>query len=129
MAYCQKLSPAAERIGSVNTIVRRPDGSLYGDNTDYDGFRYLLQSAGARVQGKKVLVLGSGGASLTVRAVLRTWGLGTWSPSPAAARTTTATWTATGTRSISSMPPRWGCTRHWHISGGFGPVSPLQRGL
>ena len=70
MAYCQKLSPAAERIGSVNTIVRRPDGTLYGDNTDYDGFRYLLQSAGAQVQGKKVLVLGSGGASLTVRAVL-----------------------------------------------------------
>ena len=47
MAYCQKLSPAAERIGSVNTIVRKEDGSLYGDNTDYDGFRYLLQSAGA----------------------------------------------------------------------------------
>ena len=70
MAYCRELSPAAERIGSVNTIVRRPDGSLYGDNTDYDGFRYLLQSAGAQVRGKKVLVLGSGGASLTVRAVL-----------------------------------------------------------
>ena len=70
MAYCRELSPAAERIGSVNTIVRRPDGTLYGDNTDYDGFRYLLQSAGAQVQGKKVLVLGSGGASLTVRAVL-----------------------------------------------------------
>ena len=70
MAYCRELSPAAERIGSVNTIVRRPDGTLYGDNTDYDGFRYLLQSAGAQVRGKKVLVLGSGGASLTVRAVL-----------------------------------------------------------
>ena len=70
MAYCRELSPAAKRIGSVNTIVRRPDGSLYGDNTDYDGFRYLLQSAGAQVRGKKVLVLGSGGASLTVRAVL-----------------------------------------------------------
>ena len=68
MAYCRELSPAAERIGSVNTIVRRPDGTLYGDNTDYDGFRYLLQSAGAQVRGKKVL--GSGGASLTVRAVL-----------------------------------------------------------
>ena len=39
MAYCRELSPAAERIGSVNTIVRRPDGTLYGDNTDYDGFR------------------------------------------------------------------------------------------
>ena len=76
MAYCRELSPAAERIGSVNTIVRRPDGTLYGDNTDYDGFRYLLQSAGAQVQGKKVLVLGSGGASLTVRAVLADLGAG-----------------------------------------------------
>ena len=68
--YCSELSPAARRIGSVNTIVKRPDGSLYGDNTDYDGFFYLLQSANAQVRGKKVLVLGSGGASLTVRAVL-----------------------------------------------------------
>ena len=76
MAYCRELSPAAERIGSVNTIVRRPDGTLYGDNTDYDGFRYLLQSAGAQIRGKKVLVLGSGGASLTVRAVLADLGAG-----------------------------------------------------
>lgn len=68
--YCQALSPAASRIGSVNTIVRQPDGTLYGDNTDYDGFLYLLQSAGAQIQGKKVLVLGSGGASLTVQTVL-----------------------------------------------------------
>ena len=68
--FCRELSPAAARIGSVNTIVRRPDGSLYGDNTDYDGFLYLLRSAGARVKGKKVLVLGTGGASLAVRAVL-----------------------------------------------------------
>ena len=58
--YCQALSPAAERIGSVNTIVKRPDGSLYGDNTDYDGFLYLLQSAGAQVRGRKALVLGTG---------------------------------------------------------------------
>ena len=76
MDYCQALSPAAERIGSVNTIVRRPDGSLYGDNTDYDGFLYLLQSSGAQVKGKKALVLGSGGASLTVRAVLTDLGAG-----------------------------------------------------
>ena len=70
MACCDALSPAARRIGSVNTLLRRPDGTLYGDNTDYDGFRYLLQAAGAQVQGKKALVLGSGGASLTVHAVL-----------------------------------------------------------
>ena len=76
MAYCRELSPAAQRIGSVNTIVKRPDGSLYGDNTDYDGFLYLLQSAGAQVKGKKALVLGSGGAALTVRTVLGDLGAG-----------------------------------------------------
>ena len=59
MACCDALSPAARRIGSVNTLLRRPDGTLYGDNTDYDGFRYLLQAAGAQVRGKKVLVLGA----------------------------------------------------------------------
>ena len=70
MAYCQQLSPAAQRIGSVNTIVRREDGTLYGDNTDYDGFLYMLRQSGAEIAGKKALVLGSGGASLTVRTVL-----------------------------------------------------------
>ena len=74
--YCQELSPAAARIGSVNTIVKRPDGTLFGDNTDYNGFLYLLQSAGAQAAGKKVLVLGSGGASLTVRTVLADLGAG-----------------------------------------------------
>ena len=76
MPFCRALSPAAERIGSVNTIVKRPDGTLYGDNTDYDGFLYLLRSAGAEVGGKKVLVLGTGGASLAVHAVLEDLGAG-----------------------------------------------------
>lgn len=70
MEYCAQLTPAARRIGSVNTIIRRPDGTLLGDNTDYNGFLYLLKSAGAQVEGRKALVLGSGGASLTVRTVL-----------------------------------------------------------
>lgn len=74
--FCAELSPAAQHIGSVNTLLRREDGTLYGDNTDYDGFLYLLKSAGAQVAGKKVLVLGSGGASLTVRAVLADLGAG-----------------------------------------------------
>lgn len=70
MPYCTELSPAAEKIGSVNTIVRRPDGSLYGHNTDYDGFLYMVKAAGVDVSGKKALVLGDGGAAKTVRAVL-----------------------------------------------------------
>ena len=74
--YCAELTPQARRIGSVNTILRRPDGTLLGHNTDYDGFAYLLRSAGAEAAGKKALVLGTGGASLTVHAVLRDLGAG-----------------------------------------------------
>ena len=76
MPYCSELSPAAQAIGSVNTIVRRADGSLYGHNTDYDGFKYMLQSAGVDPEGKKALVLGNGGAAKTVRAVLKELGAG-----------------------------------------------------
>ena len=74
--YCRALTDQARRIGSVNTILRRKDGTLLGHNTDYDGFRYLLRSAGAQVSGKKALVLGTGGASLTVGAVLEDLGAG-----------------------------------------------------
>ncbi len=76
MPYCAELSPAAEKIGSVNTIVRRPDGSLYGHNTDYDGFMYMVKTAGVDVKGKKTLVLGDGGAAKTVRTVLADLGAG-----------------------------------------------------
>ncbi len=72
--YLSELSDQARRTGSVNTIVRRRDGTLYGDNTDYDGFRYLLAEAGIDPAGKKALILGSGGASATVRAVLEDMG-------------------------------------------------------
>lgn len=74
LPLCDTLSDAARAIGSVNTVVRRPDGSLYGDNTDYYGFIWLLRSAGLDPRGKKVLVLGSGGASLTVQAAAKALG-------------------------------------------------------
>lgn len=66
---CASLSPAAEAIGSVNTLVRMPYG-WHGDNTDYDGFCWMCDSIGAEIGGKKCLIFGSGGASLTVRKVL-----------------------------------------------------------
>ncbi len=72
--YCDELTEAAKSIGSVNTIVKRADGTLLGHNTDYDGFMWLLKNAGAQVQGKKAVVLGTGGASLTVQAALRNLG-------------------------------------------------------
>lgn len=68
--YCTDLSDRAKKLGAVNTIVHRADGSLVGHNTDYFGFCSMLQKSGLTVSGKKVLVLGSGGASATVVAVL-----------------------------------------------------------
>jgi len=69
-AYCSELSEVARTIGSVNTLVRREDGSLFGDNTDAYGFWFLLKQNGVEVSGKKVLILGSGGACASVRYVL-----------------------------------------------------------
>ena len=70
MPYLDRISPEAERIGSVNTVVRRSDGSLDGYNTDYFGFDGMLSALGVDVSGKKAIVLGTGGASLTVQTVL-----------------------------------------------------------
>lgn len=67
-ARCAARSPAAERIGNVNTVVRRPDGSWFGDNTDYYGFLQMAARIGCTFREKKVVVLGSGGASRTVAA-------------------------------------------------------------
>lgn len=72
--FCAELSETAKKIGSVNTIVRRADGSLFGDNSDYYGFSYLVKKSNASVKGKKVIILGSGGSSLTVWHVMHDLG-------------------------------------------------------
>ena len=65
--YLDHIAPEAKAIGAVNTVVRRGDG-LWGYNTDYYGFLYAAARAGISLKGKKVLVLGSGGASAGVQA-------------------------------------------------------------
>lgn len=72
--YCDELSPKAQRLGAVNTIVRKTDGRLIGHNTDYFGFERMLKQSGLSVKGKKALILGSGGASNTAVAVLQDYG-------------------------------------------------------
>ncbi|MBQ7646163.1 MAG: AAA family ATPase [Clostridia bacterium] len=72
--YLQSLSDTAKRIGSVNTIVKLPDGTLYGDNTDVYGFRELVVHSGIDVNGQKAIVLGSGGGSAAVCEALRSLG-------------------------------------------------------
>ena len=72
--YLSELSTTAQKMGCVNTVLRRSDGTLYGHNTDYFGFTSLVRHAGLSVAGKKVLVLGSGGASNTAVAALKDLG-------------------------------------------------------
>ena len=65
MKYLDSISPEAQRIGAVNTVVNR-NGVLKGYNTDYYGFMYEIREAGAEISGKDVVILGRGGASKTV---------------------------------------------------------------
>ena len=73
MRHCAVVSPEAQAIGSVNTIVRRTDG-LHGYNTDAYGLTYMAQRAHIEFSGRKVVIFGSGGASLTAQAVAKAQG-------------------------------------------------------
>ena len=73
MPLCDVIDPAARDIGSVNTLVRR-DGKLYAWNTDISGFLFMARRAGVELKDRKVLILGSGGTSLTAQAAARTCG-------------------------------------------------------
>lgn len=74
LALCDELSPTAVSAGSVNTLIHLEDGRIKGFNTDYYGFEYILRRAGFDVSSGKILVLGSGGSSGMVRAVLKDMG-------------------------------------------------------
>ncbi|MCR5682185.1 MAG: shikimate kinase [Clostridiales bacterium] len=69
MPNLDRIADEARRIGSVNTIVKEADGSLSGYNTDYFGFSAMLDRRGFALAGKKVVILGSGGASVTAQTV------------------------------------------------------------
>ena len=75
LPLADELSPAVEAIGAANTLYRR-DGRLIAENTDVLGFLYLLDANRIDVDGKKVLVFGSGGASKAVLEALRRKGAG-----------------------------------------------------
>ena len=71
-ARCDVLDEAAKETGSVNTVVFGDDGKTYGYNTDYYGFIYMVRRKGIEVEGKNVLVLGTGGAAAAVNYALKT---------------------------------------------------------
>lgn len=66
--YLDEISDTAKRIGAVNTIVNR-NGRLCGDNTDFAGMLALAKHIGVDMKGRKVLILGTGGASKTGHAL------------------------------------------------------------
>ncbi len=68
--YLDHIDDSAKEIGAVNTIVNR-DGKLYGYNTDFGGFLYMLRQHNVSMNDKKVLIIGNGGASAAVQAVCR----------------------------------------------------------
>ena len=65
MAYLDEISPSAQLIGAVNTIVNT-DGHLFGDNTDGKGFMRSLAANGVDARGKRAVVLGAGGAARAI---------------------------------------------------------------
>jgi shikimate dehydrogenase len=67
--YLDELDPLAKKIGAVNTVINRA-GKLFGYNTDFYGFEYMILHNHILVEGKEVLVLGNGGAAQAVIAVL-----------------------------------------------------------
>ena len=70
---CDVVDPRAERIGCVNTMVRK-DGKWHGYNTDYDGFVFTLKHAGIDVSDKECIILGDGASSATVHVALEDLG-------------------------------------------------------
>jgi shikimate dehydrogenase len=66
LAVAAEVSPVAAAAGAANTLVRRPDGSWYADNTDVEGLTEVLRAAGVPPK-STVAVLGAGG---TARAAL-----------------------------------------------------------
>lgn len=70
-ALCRELTPLAKELGSVNTLYRNEQGHLCGHNTDWSGFLFMTRQLKTSWAGKKALVLGTGGASVTVQSVLK----------------------------------------------------------
>ncbi|MGD0090503.1 MAG: shikimate dehydrogenase [Planctomycetota bacterium] len=65
-ALCADLDPVGKAIGAVNTLVPGPDGAWHGVNTDVAAAMDSLESVAGSLSGKKVLVLGAGGAGKAV---------------------------------------------------------------
>lgn len=72
--FMDTVGEYAKKTGSINVIVRKDDGTFYGDNTDVYGFIKLVEFSKIDVAGKKTLVLGNGGAATAIVAGLKELG-------------------------------------------------------
>ena len=68
--YLDEISSEAASIGAINLVIKK-DGKLWGYNTDYFGFEYMVNASGVNIEGKKVIVFGTGGAAVTICALLK----------------------------------------------------------
>lgn len=68
--YLDEMDESAKAIGAVNTIIN-VDGKLKGYNTDFGGFLYMVKAHDVHMEGKKVLIIGNGGACAAVKAVCK----------------------------------------------------------
>lgn len=68
--YLDEMDESAKAIGVVNTIIN-VDGKLKGYNTDFGGFLYMVKAHNVHMEGKKVLIIGNGGACAAVKAVCK----------------------------------------------------------
>ena len=68
--YLDEMDESAKAIGAVNTIIN-VDGKLKGYNTDFGGFLYMVKAHNVHMEGKKVLIIGNGGACAAVKAVCK----------------------------------------------------------
>ena len=74
MQYLDEISDSAKRIGAVNIVAKRADGTMVGDNTDYYGLKELINHAQIQINGQAVLILGTGGASLMAQTLVSDMG-------------------------------------------------------
>ena len=72
MKHLDEISEDARKAGAVDVVRRLPDGRLMGYNTDMAAFRYLVEGS---VEGKKCVILGTGGAATAAARALRDMGV------------------------------------------------------
>src|SRR6056297_869977 len=106
LPFVQKLSPAAQAIGAVNTLYWEHE-VLHGTNTDCVGVLRALQTEVPNIEGKNVLLLGAGGAARAALFALQTSGANTaiWNRTADKAIALADEFTAEAVESIAALNP------------------------